>query len=92
MKIKLYKVHVIFHTGELHGFYIYIVKMGELDLANSLDINKWLDELVDLNDKLGVLEAAIDSLDLGLINKIELKTDMSTVRVRVDKILSERGR
>ena len=66
--------------------------MGELDLANSLDINKWLDELVDLNDKLGVLEAAIDSLDLGLINKIELKTDMSTVRVRVDKILSERGR
>lgn len=66
--------------------------MGELDLANSLDINNWLDELVDLNDKLGVLETAIDSLDLGLINKIELKTDMSTVRVRVDKILSERGR
>lgn len=66
--------------------------MGELDLANSLDINKWLDELVDLNDKLGVLETVIDSLDLGLINKIELKTDMSTVRVRVDKILSERGR
>jgi hypothetical protein len=66
--------------------------MGELDLANSLDINKWLDELVDLNDKLGVLETVIDSLDLGLINKIELKTDMSTVRVRIDKILSERGR
>ena len=66
--------------------------MGELDLVNSLDINKWLDELVDLNDKLGVLETVIDSLDLGLINKIELKTDMSTVRVRVDKILSERGR
>lgn len=92
MKIKLYKVHVIFCIGELHGFCIYVVKMGELGLANSLDINKWLDELVDLNDKLGVLEAAIDSLDLGLINKIELKTDMSTVRVRVDKILSERGR
>ena len=66
--------------------------MGELDLANSLDINKWLDELVDLNDKLGVLETVIDSLDLGLINKSELKTDMSTVRVRIDKILSERGR
>lgn len=66
--------------------------MGELDLVNSLDINKWLDELVDLNDKLGVLETVIDSLDLGLINKIELKTDMSTVRVRIDKILSERGR
>lgn len=66
--------------------------MGELDLANSLDINKWLDELVDLNDKLGVLETVIDSLDLGLINKIELKTDMSTVRVRINKILSERGR
>lgn len=77
---------------KLHGLYIYVVKMGELDLANSLDINKWLDELVDLNDKLGVLETVIDSLDLGLINKIELKTDMSTVRVRVDKILSERGR
>ena len=61
-------------------------------MANSLDINKWLDELVDLNDKLGVLETVIDSLDLGLINKIELKTDMSTVRVRIDKILSERGR
>ena len=66
--------------------------MGELDLVNSLDINKWLDELVDLNDKLGVLETVIDSLDLGLINKIELKTDMSTVRVRINKILSERGR
>lgn len=65
--------------------------MGELDLANSLDINKWLDELVDLNGKLGVLEAAIDSVDLGLINRIGLKTDMSTVRVRIDKILSERG-
>ena len=61
-------------------------------MANSLDINKWLDELVDLNDKLGVLETVIDSLDLGLINKIELKTDMSTVRVRINKILSERGR
>jgi hypothetical protein len=65
--------------------------MGELDLANSLDINKWLDELVDLNGKLGVLEAVIDSVDLGLINRIGLKTDMSTVRVRIDKILSERG-
>lgn len=57
-----------------------------------LDINKWLDELGDLNDKLGVLESVIDTMDLSIINRIELKTDMSTVRVRLDKILSERGR
>ena len=57
-----------------------------------LDINKWLDELGDLNDKLGVLESVIDTMDLSVINRIELKTDMSTVRVRLDKILSERGR
>lgn len=60
-------------------------------MAQRLSLEEWLKELENLKDKLEVLDGVVPDLGMTYLDRIELKTDMSTVITRLNKILDSKG-